>query len=936
MKNFILKFFFFFFSLYCYLFSAQYQFKAIFKNSQQAEESSKYLLIFEEQDLFLEIRGDLFFDIASGKSLIDLPSGNYRYILEYENQKTSREIFLPQDNSTIEIDLKNFGGKKEILTEITKVRAKKKKQVIGGKISLTAKEARRVPGAGNDILRSVVALPGVQGTAGANGEIFIRGADKDDVYYTINNIKISNPFHVMGYLSVIPNIIYQQLNVYLGGFETKFMNTQGGIIEIVPKKIKDYDAKQINFEAEISMAAFSLNINFPIFDNLRINTGIRRSYLDFAINTALWILSSSTNEAYKNLKSIPFFFDANLFLDWEINKNNDLKVFTIFSDDGADTTLTKKFFSNITYAGQEAFLDSREGGKRDEKDLEILRNSGQLRLEASELWNVQAIEHSFNNNFIENTLSLYHRGITNYSKLNEKNYGNYSKDEFNLKSDFTLNLNSIFKFQLGGVLRYEFAQLVVFENKNGTKKPTLADFGLGHLVAVQEVFDNPFQLAIGKILYPGFNPDSSSYESDRKLIKAYALYLEPKEQTNYSNFKKALIQYNNDLEKKILAPKRWSYSGYASGNFSFAGFLLHTGINSTFNDFSKRTTFDPRFSLSYFLLQQVNLFFKAGKFSQLPELYVKKSFTFNANDELVIISDLFIQDKNLEVPFAYHINGGLKTTLFNLLTLNIEGYYKLLEKQIMKNPTYDSKYSAGENNPRSISEGNGSIYGLDIFIRQAIFNNSFGWISYSWTRSLRKEYKDKDYQFNENKNNGLDYKNLDFKIVPFFPIAEHVFQIIYSFDFAGFTIGIRSGIKSGTPYTPKIIHAEDTGIKDEFGDNITNYSLKDGELYSESMPSLFTLSFRIEKNISKFKIGSKVAKLNLYLDLLNFHSILNSFVDNPPVTRFSYSEQLHLDLVTNKNFFKDKVGEKVPERYLVADRIQADIPIFALGIEAIY
>ena len=216
--------FIFFFFCFAFLSAKTYQFKAVDKKQGLSG------VLFTFDNFILELKEDgFFYNVEDDKKEVELgEKKKINYQLEYKNKTQSGEVSLSGDVVSISLASYQKENNKKDLKQITKTKASRAKSIPASKFNLSQNEARRIPGAGNDILRTVSALPGVQGTADANGEIYIRGSDKDDIYYSINSIRISNPFHSMGFYSAIPNLLVNNLNVYLGGFSSKFYNSQGG------------------------------------------------------------------------------------------------------------------------------------------------------------------------------------------------------------------------------------------------------------------------------------------------------------------------------------------------------------------------------------------------------------------------------------------------------------------------------------------------------------------------------------------------------------------------------------------------------------------------------------------------------------------------------------------------------------------------------------
>ena len=877
--------FFFIVFTFCFPIAKKYQ----FQGENVPDGIKDVLLIFD--DFVLELNEDgFFYNVENNSKEIEIQKKKeIEYTIEYQDKTESKKISL--NSNTISIDLSAFQSDEQGLKEITKTRAKKAKSIPASKFSVSQEEARRIPGAGNDILRSVVALPGVQGTADANGEIYIRGSDKDDIYYSINSIRISNPLHSMSFYSAIPNILISSLNIYLGGFDSQFYNSQGGVIQVVTKKLAEYPTGKVQAEAELGLSIAGLNVNIPILKNLRLNLGIRRSYYEvlFAIAGALAnnSLQNSNNTNRVDFSNIrPYFFDSNIFLDWDINKNHKLKIFTIFSDDGFLIKFPPLQLPNTITTN-------------DANEQVIQSNSMNIGMDTYEAWNVQAVEYTFENKKnIENLLSVYRYSVTNNTSINGRQLSFFVRDQYAVKDDLKFLFSDNLTFSFGVFLNLEIATISIFDNEEGIVKPKADDYALGHDEMIQFVYQNPILYSIVSLangITTGFGDDS---------------FLE-----NYKKFENDYSNYNANLKEIKTKPTRFQMSGYAAGDYSpITNLLIHAGVNSTFNTYSKKFSFDPRLNLSYFLFNQYTFSFKTGIYSQLPDLYLKESYTVNPEDGLAIIQRLVVQQDNLKTPYSYHVNLGVNTSFLNIFEASIDGYFKYMADQILINPTFDSKYPVDlDSNPRSINAGKGIIYGADIFIKQRFFKGNFGWLSYSWTKSSRYRFIENSYAFvgTDPENNGSDYKNSKMGWVAFPHVSEHTFRLVYSLTPNKKDIfGLRAEVSSGLPYTPKVIDKRYTKKN-----GTVLWSVRDGKLYSKNYPWKWKVDFRYDRIMFKF-FG---AQIGYFVDASNLEKYL-SFLAAPTYS-YSLTEQFDADLRSAQDGegplkdFKD--GDAIPDKYYI-------------------
>ena len=76
----------------------------------------------------------------------------------------------------------------------------------------------------------------------------------------------------------------ENINFYPAAYPLPFGNSQGAVIEIVPKTA--FDKKSLHFEADVNLAVAKANLTIPINNDLQITLGGKRSYYEFYLTIA--------------------------------------------------------------------------------------------------------------------------------------------------------------------------------------------------------------------------------------------------------------------------------------------------------------------------------------------------------------------------------------------------------------------------------------------------------------------------------------------------------------------------------------------------------------------------------------------------------------------------------------------------------------------------
>ncbi len=142
---------------------------------------------------------------------------------------------------------------------------------------ISLREAMDLPGVLGDPIKAVSTLPGV--VTGAGGELFFHGSKDGESSPTINHLPVGYLFHLDGLHSVMSPEAVEQLDVYLGGFDTTYGDAIGGVIDVTPR----YPLGDNRGYVHIGLLDSSLGGDFRLAKNWALSVNARRSYLDLIL-----------------------------------------------------------------------------------------------------------------------------------------------------------------------------------------------------------------------------------------------------------------------------------------------------------------------------------------------------------------------------------------------------------------------------------------------------------------------------------------------------------------------------------------------------------------------------------------------------------------------------------------------------------------------------
>jgi outer membrane receptor protein involved in Fe transport len=100
--------------------------------------------------------------------------------------------------------------------------------------SFTAEDLSLVPALASDALRAALRLPGMS-TVGVSAKPRIRGGLQDELLVIQDGVELLEPFHLADYHSAYSSIDYltiESLDVYTGGFPSRYGNRMSGVMDI--------------------------------------------------------------------------------------------------------------------------------------------------------------------------------------------------------------------------------------------------------------------------------------------------------------------------------------------------------------------------------------------------------------------------------------------------------------------------------------------------------------------------------------------------------------------------------------------------------------------------------------------------------------------------------------------------------------------------------
>ncbi|MEM7102699.1 MAG: TonB-dependent receptor [Bacteroidota bacterium] len=177
-------------------------------------------------------------DVNGFFNISKVPEGKYILTCEY----------LGYDSTGVEIEV--FEGKilnqslylSESATDLSIVdvsakRDEAKRDVRVSVVTVTPKDIKSLPGLGGepDLAQYLQILPGVIFTGDQGGQLYIRGGSPIQNKILLDGMTIYNPFHSIGFFSVVETDIIRNVDVLTGGFNAQYGGRISSVIDITSR-----------------------------------------------------------------------------------------------------------------------------------------------------------------------------------------------------------------------------------------------------------------------------------------------------------------------------------------------------------------------------------------------------------------------------------------------------------------------------------------------------------------------------------------------------------------------------------------------------------------------------------------------------------------------------------------------------------------------------
>lgn len=338
-----------------------------------------------------------------------LPRGRHTLLLRAISMFDARRLVMLYSSGRLDINLEQ----RVIPLKVVEVNAEKSRNVKSSQMGMDKigiRSIKQIPAVFGevDILRAVLALPGVLNTGEASTGFNVRGGATDQNLVLLDGNTIYNPSHFFGFFSAFDADVVKEVELYKANIPAQYGGRLSSVLNVTAK---EGNKKEWKGSAGIGPLTGKVYLEGPLVKNkTSVIAGFRTTYSDWLVHA----LPKQYRQAGAS------FYDATLALSHKIDNKNNLYLTGYMSRDHfnlEEDTLYGYQNRNINLRWQHLFGDRMYGVFSAGYDHYQYQLSGK-----------------------ENPVNAYELG--------------FGIDQYHINADFTAvaNNNHTLKFGLGSIL----------------------------------------------------------------------------------------------------------------------------------------------------------------------------------------------------------------------------------------------------------------------------------------------------------------------------------------------------------------------------------------------------------------------------------------------------------------------------------------------------
>ncbi len=162
---------------------------------------------------------------ADGSFLIgSVPPGSYNIdvrLVGYAQDENETVVVRANDTSNVTIVLRLSAVEMNPVV-VTGSRRQDAKDTRSSITTIAPRETKFLPGAAEDVMRSLQALPGVTSVSDFSSQLVVRGSGPDQNLVMIDGFEVLNPYRLYGFVSMFNPETINDISLQTGGFAAQY------------------------------------------------------------------------------------------------------------------------------------------------------------------------------------------------------------------------------------------------------------------------------------------------------------------------------------------------------------------------------------------------------------------------------------------------------------------------------------------------------------------------------------------------------------------------------------------------------------------------------------------------------------------------------------------------------------------------------------------
>lgn len=702
-----------------------------------------------------------------------------------------------------------------------------------------------------DVMKTLQKLPGVQSTNDGTAGILVRGGNYDQNLITLDGSTLYNGEHLKGFVSAINPDVVGNINFYRGAFPARYGSRLSSVIDI---GVKTGDFNRYHGNISLGVLASRIQIDGPLWKgHTSFNVAARVSYFDMLAYRVLkkYYDKPESMQPYSDMD----FYDINAKIVHRFSPASRLSAVFYYGKDwnGIAPTSSRMFTSTFYYEGI-AEENKIEHDNRRENSSD--NNWGNI--VSSIYWTYQPTDAWWMNLNLSYSRYKYLFTQDSYTKSTVRNSVRY---EYFLEEKSKITYHS----EIDDIA-------LTFDSKFTRYDNHLLRFGgkvsLQSLNPTQDVVKHSYAKAIS-------NQYRNFAHEPEEIIKNYPGYWDEKT----VDMDMVIGKRTDIYQASLYAEDDYTITPWLKANIGLRLSLYSTTGKSYFSA-------EPRVSLRWLFRDNMALKLSYSRMSQAVRLLQSSNLVMPSDTWVPITDRVPLMHSDLAaLGYNYEIMRG-----FNL---SVEGYYKTMSNVLEYR--MGSTYTSGSGDWQDMTAmGDGRSFGAE-FLLEKKHGKTTGWISYTWSKSLRTFDRPGD-----RINNGVEFyagndhrNNVNVVIMQHMPLSK-----VCYFDFSAswsYITGRRGNVPNVNmyggmfeEYDPRIVWGEDSyGKPETWSGFVTNpmggqYLGKYAQMYTfkginqYKLPDMHHLDLGISFGV-KHEYGESILGISVY-NVYNHMNVSSAYI----------------------------------------------------------